>query len=66
MPADIGDAAEDFRHEVRTWLAEHLVGAYAELGTSNDLGGSGASARPVQRPAEQGNRLEAPGGGRPQ
>jgi alkylation response protein AidB-like acyl-CoA dehydrogenase len=33
-------SAEDeaFRDEVRTWLAEHLVGEFAALGSGNDLG----------------------------
>jgi alkylation response protein AidB-like acyl-CoA dehydrogenase len=31
-------ADEAFRDEVRTWMAEHLVGAYAELGTGADMG----------------------------
>jgi alkylation response protein AidB-like acyl-CoA dehydrogenase len=31
-------ADEAFREEVRTWLAEHLVGEFAELGTGLELG----------------------------
>jgi len=29
---------EAFREEVRTWMAEHLVGEFAALGTGNNLG----------------------------
>jgi alkylation response protein AidB-like acyl-CoA dehydrogenase len=29
---------EAFRDEVRTWIAEHLVGEFVSLGTGNDLG----------------------------
>ncbi|MFM2073335.1 MAG: hypothetical protein RLZZ623_3599 [Actinomycetota bacterium] len=29
---------EAFRDEIRTWLREHLVGEFAQLGTGNDLG----------------------------
>ena len=31
---------EIFRHEVRTWLHEHLTGEFRALGTGNDLGGA--------------------------
>jgi alkylation response protein AidB-like acyl-CoA dehydrogenase len=37
---EFGFSAEDelFREEVRNWLAEHLVGEYAALGTGSDMG----------------------------
>jgi alkylation response protein AidB-like acyl-CoA dehydrogenase len=37
---EFGFSAQDelFREEVRNWLAEHLVGEYAALGTGSDMG----------------------------
>ena len=38
MDFAFSEVDEAFRSEVREWLAEHLVGEFAALGTSADLG----------------------------
>lgn len=45
MDFDESPAAARFRAEVRTWMADHLVGDYARLGTSAEMGAEDWSVR---------------------